>query len=452
MKLKDSLKKSEFIFIEGDKKSGKLTFSLFECALEKKQKVLIFSTYSKYLINKRLDTIKNLNIKELDNIFEKIKTLSLKEEWPKIKAKYGINFLLKDIYKAIENIKPDTIIFHRFDLFFESHEINELKIFLEEIVSHKSQNKIKLFFTASNESNKEIIENIENFSDINLEIKTNENKRIIEVKNSIYPIEYDTCEFLIKNNSVTLNPIIKNETEIIVNDKKELKKKILIITKNEDLRKTLLYVFKRDIFEIDIASKTSEIINKLLNDPDIIIYNPFDEELDFNVCTTIKEKKLHSKLIYITNQTYIRSDDKILGISHGCYEIFPYNFNILEFISEIEKIVQYNFYTYKASKIKNIKLISNKQMLCTILEELYNEKIFFSFIQLKTDYEINHDFLRQNDFIYKENNIYYITLTHTRLINLENIIKKIFKDNYEFEILHAIEAPDFINNKKVICQ
>ena len=453
MNLENSLKKSDFILVEGDKKSGKLLFSINESIKENKEKILILSTYSKYILQKKLETFKNLKIDNLTTSISKIKILTLKENWPEIKSTYGLDFLLKDIIHAIEKYQPDTLILHRFDLFFDNHEINELKIFLEKIIKIKQQNSIKLFFTISNASNNLIKEIIENFSDINLEIKLKNNQRIIEVKHSIYPLKYITYDYLIKNNTIMLKPIIKKETEIIIKENnKHLKKKILIITKNKDLKNTLFYIFNNEFFEVEIAKNTSEIINKTLNNPDLIIYNPFDEEIDFNVCSTIKENKLKSKLIYITNQIYIRSEDKILGISQGCYEIFPYNFNIFEFISEIEKIFQLNFYTLKASKIKYFKFITNKNMFCAILEELYKEKMFFTFIKIISNYKIDINLLRQTDFVYQEDNKYYIILTHTRLINTENIIKKIINPNYEYKIQLITEAPESMNQKKEICK
>ena len=129
MNLENSLKKSDFILVEGDKKSGKLLFSINKSINENKEKILILSTYSKYILQKKIETFKNLQINNLSALDSKVETLTLKENWPEIKSKYGLDYLLKDIIHAIEKNQPDTLILHRFELFFDNHEINELKIF-----------------------------------------------------------------------------------------------------------------------------------------------------------------------------------------------------------------------------------------------------------------------------------------------------------------------------------
>jgi hypothetical protein len=305
------------------------------------------------------------------------------------------------------------------------------------------------------ETNKSIIENIENFSDMNILIeKLDNNERVVQVKNSLYPTNPDKCKFLIKDNQIKLEPFKDENNNITYNPTLPPKQKysILIITKNEELKKTLGYIFNREIFNVDFASQTSEIINKVLTEPDIIIYNPFDKEMDFSVCHTIKEQKLKSKLIYITNENYIRGDDKIAAISNGCYEVFPYNFNLLEFIAEIEKLLGINFYTYTLSKITSNREITHKQTLCQILEVLYKEKFFFTVLKLKSPKEIKKEYLRKNDFIYKDGNEYILVLLNTRIVHIPSIIKKFFNNPEEFDLIYAYEAPDYPLKKEEICK
>ena len=451
----ESIRQSEVILIEGEKKVGKFTFSIYECARENKNKILVFSTYNKTIMKKRLEAIKQQHIKNIEPVLKNIELLSLKEEWPEFKAKFGIDFLLKDIYRAIEKINPDSVIFHRFDLFFEHHETGHLKFFMEEIINLKDSKDFKTFFTAAPmETNKGTIENIENFSDINIYIEKLERYRLIQVKNSLFPTFPDKYKFLIKENEIILEPYLDENTSTSTDlAPKKDKYGILIITKNKELQKTLGYVFNRDIFNVDFASHTSEIINKVLTEPDIIIYNPFDKEMDFSVCHTIKENKLKSRLIYITNENYIRGDDKIAAISNGCYEVFPYNFNLLELIAEIEKIVGVNFYTYTLAKITSNRNITNKNMLCQILEILYKEKFFFSVLKLRSKKEIKKEYLRKNDFIFKDkNDTYILILLNTRIVHLPYVMKKFFNDPKEFEIIFAYEAPDYPIKKEEICK
>ncbi len=444
MEFLNAVEKSEFILVEGAKKTGKLMFSLFTASKEKKEKILLFSTYSQNILNKRLEAIKYQNIKSINDTIEKTKILTMKEEWTSIKSSYEIEYLIKDIHKAIEKEKPDFIIFHRFDLFFDPHETSSLKYFIEKLLDTKTSNNIKLIFTSDISSvNREIIENIENFSDINILIEKYDEKRVLKIKNTIFPVKYDICEFLIFNNDIKILPAPgKTNREII--EKKLLSEKrpeILIISKNDKLIKLLTYILKPSVFNIDIAKNTSEIINKILHNPDIVLYNPFENSLDFSVCHTIKQQNLKSKLIYITNETYIRGDDKITAINNGCFDVFPINFNILELLSEIEKIINLNFYTYNITKLKISHTIENKKTFCNILKSLQDEKIFFSLVIFKTSEKIDMHLLRNHDFLYEDGEMKYLILLNTLKENIDIVMKKLFPNN-SFKIEYENEAYD----------
>ena len=448
MKFIESLKKTEFTLTEGDKKVGKLTFALYDAYINDSKKVLIFTTYNKTIFEKRLEAIKNQKITQIDQILQKSRYLALKEEWPQYKAKFGIDFLLKDIHRAIEKEKPDFVIFHRFDLFFEPFEDNILKTFIEKIIDYKNDYNFKINFTATkSDINNVIVETIENFSDLNIEIKKEDEIRTIQIKNSIFPISSGVCQFLIINNNIKLIP---HDNDPIQQSADNIEKhndtfRILIISRNENIVKKLKYIFQKDIFEIDFADKISEIIKKVMTNPDIIIYNPFDKELDFSVCETIKSQQLKSKLIYVTNENYIRSDDKITAINHGCYDIFPLNFNIVEFISEIEKMIGINFYSFNIQNLKITHKITSKQMFCTVIKTLYNERIYFTSLIVKAD-KLYVERLRDHDFYYEENGKYYLILINTTKDYIQNVLAKLSdNNNYEIEkIAEAYEAENFI--------
>jgi hypothetical protein len=454
MTLQEALSKSEIILIEGEKKVGKLTFCLHECAYENKEKILIFSAYNKPIIYKRLEAIKNQKIKSINAILPKIEVLALKEEWASLKSKHGIDFLIKDVQRAVEKHKPDAIIFHKFDNFFEPHEINTLKIFMEEIVNMKeSYNYFKLFFTVSvSETNRPLTETMEDFSDINLEIKKHGHRRVIYVKNSIFPVKTYKCEMINENGKLNFVPYKDAKTPSFKEIDEERKIHILLISNKEDLIKLFSYLFNRKNFFFDVASKTSEIINKILSEPDIIIYNPLEKELDFSVCHTIKEQKLKSKLIYITNENYIRSDDKITAVNEGCYDVFPYNFNIVDFLSEIEKILNINFYTINVEKIIPKTNIKNKKHFCEIADSLYEEKIFFIILKLSSKKEIKKELLRKKDFIYKNKENYLILLLNTKKENAPAVLNKLFDSNDDYDLKSIYDATEWQEKKEEICK
>jgi hypothetical protein len=212
------------------------------------------------------------------------------------------------------------------------------------------------------------------------------------------------------------------------------------------------YIFNKKPFFFDIAKNTSEIINKILLNPDIIIYNPFDESIDFSVCNTIKQNKLKSKIIYITNEEYIRGDDKITAINEGCYDVFPINFNLLDFLSEIEKLIGISFYTTELNKLYPAREIKDLDYFCEIAEALVKEKIFFSILKFETKKEIKKELLRKHDFIYKYENKYIILLLNTKKENCKNVLNKLFKENDKYEVKGIYDATEWQEKKEEICK
>jgi len=440
MVLNDVIQKSDIITIQGNKKIGKLTLSLFET---KGKESLIFSTYKKHIFLKRINAIANLKDENIQNAIASLNFLALKPGWEEYKNKFGYNFLKEDIKRAVSKHNPKYIIFHRFDLLFDIHEFDQIPSLMEFLIILKKEFYCKIFITLTqNESNKKIIETIEDFADLNLTITKN-NHRIIEVKNSIYPIESDLYAFIYKDGKIE----IKSKKETVIKTQKKIY--VLLITENEHLINLHKYIFAKQNFFLDIAKGISETISKILSGPDIIIYSPSDEKLDTSVCTTIKEQKLHSKLIYILNSSYVRSEDKINAITSGCYDVFPENFSFEEYIIDIEKLLNLNFYT---SLIKNVKryTIDNKEQFCGLIDSLYKERIFFTVLEFhykKTDIETK---LRKHDLIYydEKSKKYIIVLLNLRKQNIHKVTDKI-EGLSEYK---AFECFEWNKYKKEMCK
>ena len=441
MNLNDVIKKSDIITVQGDKKIGKLTFALFET---KGKDTLIFSTYKKHIFLKRLNAISNLKDENIQNALATLNFLTFKHNWEEYKSKFGLSFLFEDIKRAIRKYNPQYIILHRFELMFEMHEFDQVSSFMEFLLVLKKEFHCKFFITVfRNENNKKIIETIEDFSDLNLIIQKND-YRIITIKNSIYPIESDLYTFIYKNNKIE----IKSQKQNVIKQQKETH--ILLITENKHLINIHKYIFERKGFFLDIATGISETISKILSGPDIIIYSPSDEKLDTSVCNTIKEQKLNSKLIYILNNKYVRSEDKIKAVSAGCYDVFPENFLFEEYIMEIEKLLNFNFYTSTVNNINQVKILDNIEKFCSLVDSLYNEKIFFSIAECYSE-EINFkNKLRKHDLIYydKQNKKYIIVLLNLRKCNILPVLKKIFNIIPEYKVFECFEWDKY---KKDIC-
>jgi len=442
----DIIEKSDVILIEGGKKQGKLTLALNKCS---EGKNLIISAYQKPVFLKRLNAISNIKDENTLTALSNSKFLMLKEDWLESKIKYGYDFLLEDMKRAINEHSPDNVIFHRLDMMFGLHMSDNISIFMEKLLSLREECGCKFFITVvPSDENEPIIETIEDFSDLNIELKK-EKERIIYIKNSIFPVKPDKYYFLYKDNRLLIQPVDKSI-------KISKTTSVLLISDNKELIELHRYIFGHEEFDIDTATGMTETINKILNSPDLIIYNPKEMKLDLSVCDTIKQQKIHSKLIYISNAEYVRMEDKMKAIESGCYEMFPITFVLGEYILEIEKTLGNNFYTAILNKLSRNKTVNNKKHFCEIVESLYDEKIFFTILKFKSDVkpeEIRKK-LRDTDIIYHDRNSdeYILCLINIRKINSSPVIDKLFTGTQQVPEINIYEAIDWQHKKEEICK
>ena len=443
MIFEETIEKSEVTLISGGKKLGKLTLALKHCSSDK---TLIISGYQKPIFIKRLNAVANLEDDDIQAALSNISYLTLKEDWLEYKIKYGYEFIVEDINRAISIHEPKNVIFHRLDLMFGSHVSDNISIFMEKLLLIKDKHECKYFITTiPNSETEEVVETIEDFSDLNLEL-TKEKERIINIKNSIFPVKPDKYYFLYKDGKLDIKPV---ESDIKIDKTTH----ILLITDKPELISLHKYIFNKKGFTIDVATSMTDTINKILSGPDIIIYNPKSEDLDLSVCNTIKQQKIASKLIYITQSEYVRSEDKMRALESGCYEMFPLNFSLGEYILEIEKMLNENFYTSILNKLSKNKLISKIENFCEVVNSLYEEKIFFTILKFnsdKTPEEIRKK-LRSTDIIYynEKTKEYVLCLINIRKRNIKPVINKLFDGEVEHEIYESPEWPDI---KEEICK
>jgi hypothetical protein len=438
MELINAIKKSEFNIIEGESKAGKLTFSLFALSKLEIKNTLIISSINKSIIQKRLNNLKNIQDNNFQIILKNIQLYALKNNWENIKALYGFDLLIEDLSKLITDKNPPALIFHRPDLIFSEIEFEYAKIFIEKLIELKNKLNFKLFITSNIDS---VISNFcENYTDINFLIKNEDYIRKIIIKNSIFPLKYYECHFLLKNNVFVLNPVEKQKNELKIENKSKIKQKskMLVISQNEHFIQLHKYLFEK-YFDLSFASTIGEVISKIMQNPDIIIYQTEEEKPDTTVCTLVKENKLNSKIIYFINKNFIRTEDKMEINYMGCYEIIPKIFNLEEYIYILEKALNNHFYTPIIHKLPSFKHVNSPKHFCDIIENLYNEKIFFSVIKLYENIDDNiKTKLRTHDIVFKTENITCIVLIDMTKYFFEKKLKEKFNVN-DYKIIEATE-------------
>ncbi|WP_187646923.1 response regulator transcription factor [Nitrosophilus labii] len=465
MTIENAIKKSELVSIEGENKSGKLTFSLFITAnIFYDNSLVMFSSFPKSLMLKRLSAIAYLGDKKVANIINSMNILCLKENFKELKRRFGYKFMIEDIKRVIEKDSCKTLLFHRLDLFFEIQERDDAEQFIEELIEIKELYDIKLLITssASNNPNNFINEILENYTDMNLYIEK-ENRIEIKVQSSIFPVQHLRYLFQLENKTLKLKPLKENETSNLVTQETQAEKplkKILLISQDTELINLHRFLFDRESYIFDTASSLSETIQKILEGPDLIIYNPPDESYDLEVCTIIKNNNLRSKLIYIVNKEYVRQSDKMNAINAGCYEIFSKNFIFEEYILTLERIIQNHFYTTLIQQLpNNMEIIKNLQHFCNIIDGFWHNRIYASIISAKTNIskEILFSKIREKDIMFYDEKRVIFCLISLRKEIAKTVIDKMkaftdeTKENF-FETEHIIDTTIWKEHKEEICK
>ena len=431
MNLIEIIDKSDIAVIEGENKVGKLTFALYSYSqIEHINNVIILSSIQKKLMLKRIESIKNINNAEINNLLENLELLCLKENWLEIKTSYGFDFIYEDLQNILNNTEYDAVILHRPDLMFNEGEQNLAKIFIEKFIENIHNHSKQAFITIEKEHF--LTEFIENYTDISLLMKKNKQNREILINYSLYTTNKHEYFFTFNNNKFELTT---NYKEI----KQHKQSNMLIISTDTRFKKLHKYLFEH-IFTISYATNISEILQQIENKPDVIIYQDLENIPEFNICSLVKKSSPESQIIFIINQTYIRTEDKMDAIQAQCYDIFSRNFNLEEYILTIEKINNNFFYSNKIKLLPPKKIAVNYENYCKSVKLLYDERIFFSIIETKDLKKETVNKLRNHDLIYndkKENKFYLCLINVTKEIFENSLKEKLQLNDYKF--IEAIE-------------
>jgi len=449
MLIQDIIDKSKLVLVEGDKKIGKLAFSLMNA---EKGGILLISSYPQKLLEKRIASLENLDSPEINDALRHLDFLTMKEEWQRLKAKYGFDFLTKDIEHAIESYRPKTVICHRFDTIFNNIDNEASTLFMERMINIKEANDFKLFFTvSSDEQNSNAIGIIEDYSDIHIKI-SKDHDRVVEVKTSIFPIEIERYRFIQNGGQkLKLMPLPseaesneQNALAAVQQNQTPRDTEVLLISENDELIKFHRYLFDRHGFKLNVAHSMPEMLDGFLTSPDLIIFNLNSDQPDFELCKTLKERNIKSKLIYIVQSPYVRYEDKMRTVESGCFEILPSSFNCAEYVLEIEKTLQKTFYTPTSNKIASHRVFQDKGYFCDIVDAYYNDKIYFTIMKFRSNIMPTdmRKMLRNQDVIYYDTatRTYVVTLINMRKSNTKVIVDKLaIQEGYT--IYEAYEWP-----------
>ena len=434
MELIDKLKESETIVIEGDKKIGKMTFSLFLAKQLKLPFTFITPVSSNKLIRK---------INSLKRNFENFKHLnmdifSIREDWILLKNEYGYNYLLKDLEYLISHQKNDVIIFNKFDTLFEYSDRDFIDDFFMELVSYGVKYKKKFIFTINiDSSNYDLISSfLVDTSDLYLRLFRPKDKREVEILFSLSPIIdshyiFDSLDKTLSIRTKDDNGYYKREIDVVV------------ITKDEKSKIFYNYILDKEDINLRIIDTISDTLSIVSQVPDFLIFTQEDDEINFNICTLSKKNRF--KTLYIVKQNFVRVDDRLIGRKEGCIDVVSNHMQKMHFILELEKFFSVIF--YKSNLIDLVIDIKTKEDLLKHIQCLIDNRVLFSLIKIKESLEEKLEFLRKYDV--------YVEFEEYGIILLLNVLKGevseiLFKKLTEhFTILKVQDSLDIFGGEKL---
>ncbi|BAF69298.1 hypothetical protein [Nitratiruptor sp. SB155-2] len=435
MQLHEILSQSNIIAIEGKKKIGKLTFALFLTQeILPSSNILLISALEKSLFQKRATILKSLHLPVLDKAFSHMQTLHAKKDINLFKFKYGIDFFIEDIKRACQQSDASLIILHKTELLLEHFSKEDIKLFIEEIASFFQKENKKVLYTYDS-SAKEISDSIENFSDITFFIEATENNRIVTIKNSLLPSNTRKYRFILEKETLRLLPFREKTPHIATTA--ATSNEIVLITSNKEIEMLHRYLFHSSSYKLFVTDSVTYLLEKILDNPALLIYNPKEETFDTNICQTIRKHHLASNLIFILNKNFVRYEDRMIAKKEGCYEILPKNFIFKEYIMAMEQALGNYFYSTLIEQLPNAKEVYEYKKFQNVLTSYQKQGIFFTLVHMKTKSpQAISAKIRNNDIFFQDNQNLYIAFLHIRKIHIDNVLKKF--DN--FEIVFIKEA------------
>jgi len=434
------------IIISSSAKEGKMTFLAYLISSFYKEKAIVFTPQESYLFTRRLNSLSQ-QFKQLLNIKDFITPYYLKEDWNTLKQKYGYKFLLKELEQIIIKSEEKIIVFHRIGEFFEFQDRYEIENIYKSLVRLTLLHEKKIIFLANqNNENFEYIHHVaEEFSDVEISIKSNEkNERLLNVKNILNNREYPLMNFRIHENTFLLE--YQHETKEITENKT---KNILIAEINDahdNMKEICTYIFNKPNFSVKHADSLQSMLQEIFLRPDVIIVLMKRDKKNLATIKAIKTQLPDSSIVAILDQDFIRAEDIHELYDYGCDEVFANNLSIDRVIISLQKATKTFFYKHTLNSLpKYSNIIQDSDDFKELAKECTKRAIFFTafVLESKKDFDKITSTTRKTDYVYQtKNKICYLAIS-TMPKDIYIIIDKFKKKNPDLTLLCIWEP---INN------
>jgi len=431
MEIIHKLQESESIVIEGDRRIGKTTFALY--ILKKKYKKISFiSPLTNNQTAKRLEAISN-SFLEFDNIKEFVDAYSFREDWIDVKNEFGFKYLLQDLDFFIATQPNDVVVFHRIGTLFEYSDRDLIEHFFHTLLAYGIKHKKKLVFLLGKDViNYDLISHyLVESSDLYIKMEKEGELREIEVLFALTPILDPKYVFESKHKKLFL---FTKEKSGYVNKNVS----VVVISKETYVKKLNKYILEHPQIELKIIDSIADALDVILQNPDYLLYFGEDNKINTSICELNSKYDLYTKILYLLKKEFIRVDDRLNIIDKGCVDLLNINTQTINYVLEISKYIQINF--YKIAIIQDHVNFETKDEVKNFVKYLLDERILFTIVKIDGKLQ-NTKYLRSYDK-YIEFKDYSVLI----LINLlKDEVNKVVLNKIKNENIEIIKEQDALD-------
>lgn len=343
-----------------------------------------------------------------------VRTLFLKDSWSVLDKQFGKVFFVNEMQKMCREEAANTLYFHRADLFFDGASTRDMERIISDIadVAHYYHKKVIFGINDSNRLGQTLDELLQDAADI--------------------------CYGVSQYNGKCQLQVLKQKKEDV---------NIVLFSDSKEMVSFHEYLFKKDShIRFDHIAKLDSRAQKLLEEADCIVYNIENIGLKEQLLKVIGTQKLKTKFFYLSNDKVIRKRDKIDKLEKGVTHVYEKDFDMLEYIYDIEKSVGRAFYSNILQQVniapKN-RYITDVEKFKTILYNYSNFHIYFSVTAVEysaetpMDQSLIESCIRDQDIVYHDSNNRHVMFM--MLDTLPRLSKQIIESRLEAKQI-AIKA------------
>jgi hypothetical protein len=382
--VKKNIEISEVFTIDTDENRCALLFCLQLQHQLDDAKMLFLTANNFELVHDNLERIKPY-LPYFDALHARTRHLFLKDSWLTLQEQYGARALSNELSSLVEHTSYDLFFLHRIDLFFDKVFTSELEdvmiAFIKDIRYHHK--KVIFSYNSKTVTGKAFEELLDKRRDISYHIEDDQH----DVEGNCYSVIKTYNKFLKKQYAEIC--LISDKEEII-----KMHETLFAKEENIHFKYATLEEVRNGTFKIDETT-------------DIVIYSEKDKDLTAHVIQEIKEHAHFAKIFYLSDKKFLRKTDKADANADGIDYIAALNFDIVEYVSSIESVIENDFYSQKLKRFLALKLPQEVDFegLKERVKTLKEEGIIFSLLSVEMDALAVVDIaslIREDDYIYHD--------------------------------------------------